>query len=530
MSLLSILDIRTLMMGYMVSLFICVGVMTIVWQQNRLRFGATSYWLANFVLQLLVLVLIVLRGLIPDFLSIIVSGFFAISGAILLLVGLQRHVGKQSSQQHNFALLLVFVVIHTYFTYAEPSLIARNINYSLFLIVMCGQAAWVMLAGIAPQQRRMGASLVGGVMVAYCLVNAGRLSTHLFIHPGNDFFHTGTSDALMFLFYQVLIVALTFSLVLMVNRQLYIELENDLEQRRKSEAAIRISEGRLARAELAGKSGNWELHLDSRRIVASTGASALYGLDKDRFDYESIKNIPLSEYRSILDTALSKLIHQGEAYDIEFKIRAADTGEIKDIHSIATYDPNSQTVFGVIQDISDRKLIEHELERLAQTDTLTGILNRRHFMLLAEQELSRTARYDGEMSVLMIDIDHFKVVNDTYGHHAGDLVLQELGRVFRQEMREVDFAGRIGGEEFSVVLPQTTMANALEAAERLRRAVEQTKVPLEQGLPIVMTVSIGVASLQDPKTNIDTLLGQADTALYEAKHQGRNRVCSHVAG
>lgn len=302
-------------------------------------------------------------------------------------------------------------------------------------------------------------------------------------------------------------------------------LENDVEQLKQSEKAVRTSEARLARAELAAKFGNWEFHLGSREVLVSKGAIKAYGLAGDQIDYETIKSIPLPEYRRQLDAAMAALIQHDEPYDVEFRIRAADTGEIKDIHSVATFDPASRTVFGIVQDVTDRKAVERELERLARIDQLTGLPNRSHFMSLAEQELARTSRYGGEMSVLMVDVDNFKAINDTHGHQIGDRVLQAMGHVFRRTLREVDFVGRVGGEEFAIVLPQTGVMQAFEAAERLRRAVEQTEFPLDHGLPLYVTISIGMTSNASAQANIDTLLSRADKALYEAKGEGRNRVC-----
>jgi len=183
----------------------------------------------------------------------------------------------------------------------------------------------------------------------------------------------------------------------------------------------------------------------------------------------------------------------------------------------------------IARDITEKKRAEQELERLAQTDMLTGLANRRHFMTLAEQELARAVRYGGKLSVLMMDIDHFKNVNDTYGHHAGDLVIQKLGQLCQETLRKnIDVAGRIGGEEFAVILPETDSQQAVDAAERLRCAIANTEVPWEQGGPLHFTVSVGVASLAVQKTNLDALLACADQSLYEAKASGRNRVCEHA--
>jgi diguanylate cyclase (GGDEF)-like protein/PAS domain S-box-containing protein len=179
--------------------------------------------------------------------------------------------------------------------------------------------------------------------------------------------------------------------------------------------------------------------------------------------------------------------------------------------------------------ITAHKAAEKELERLAQVDVLTGLANRRHFMALAEQELLRTARYGGQLSVLMMDIDFFKNVNDTYGHRTGDRVIQQLGMLCREALREIDVIGRIGGEEFAVVLPQTGSQSAIDMAERLRETIASAEVSLENGMPLHFTISIGVATLVGTETNLDTLLGYADKFLYAAKHNGRNRVCAKAS-
>lgn len=225
---------------------------------------------------------------------------------------------------------------------------------------------------------------------------------------------------------------------------------------------------------------------------------------------------------------LNDKVMQGEAGTLEYEIIGFKGRRCwVDTHAVPMRDSTGliRGVLSVTRDITERKKARQELERLARIDVLTGLANRRHFMVLAEQELTRTLRYGGALSVLMIDIDHFKNVNDTHGHQTGDLVLQRLGGLCREALREVDCIGRIGGEEFAVVLPLTDGARALEVAERLRRTVADTEVALERGLPLRFTLSIGVTTLVDRGTNLDTLLGQADSALYEAKRTGRNRVC-----
>ena len=173
----------------------------------------------------------------------------------------------------------------------------------------------------------------------------------------------------------------------------------------------------------------------------------------------------------------------------------------------------------------ENRQVHDELERQAHFDYLTGLENRRHFLNLAENELARTLRYGRQLSIVMLDVDHFKNVNDTYGHKVGDLVLKKLAKLCRATLRDVDIIGRIGGEEFAVLLPETSCEQAKEIAERLRAEIASAQVKLDSGLPLRFTASFGVTTLCENDANIDILLDQADQSLYRAKNEGRNRVC-----
>lgn len=167
------------------------------------------------------------------------------------------------------------------------------------------------------------------------------------------------------------------------------------------------------------------------------------------------------------------------------------------------------------------------LEETVRTDSLTGLNNRRHFFDLGRTAIKRAVRSRTPVTAIMFDADHFKRVNDGYGHGVGDKALVHLGQLARQALREIDTLARVGGEEFAVILENTTEAAAAEVAERLRASIESAPLPLERG-DIGLTVSIGVACFQpDSSDDLDDLLVLADKALYRAKADGRNRVCCH---
>jgi len=165
-----------------------------------------------------------------------------------------------------------------------------------------------------------------------------------------------------------------------------------------------------------------------------------------------------------------------------------------------------------------------ELRRLASIDELTGVANRRWFTAMASRELERCRRFNHQLALLMIDVDHFKRVNDTRGHAVGDDVLKAFTRVLEGNLRSVDLLGRLGGEEFAVVLPESDQKAAGHTAERLRAAVEALAFPFEDGTTLKITTSVGIAILASVGETLDSLLARADTALYTAKREGRNRV------
>ncbi len=174
-------------------------------------------------------------------------------------------------------------------------------------------------------------------------------------------------------------------------------------------------------------------------------------------------------------------------------------------------------------DITDRKKAEMELERLARMDVLTGVTNRRYFFELAETQFERAQRYHQSLAVMLLDVDHFKQVNDRYGHLAGDAILQMVARECQSRIRRSDLFARYGGEEFICLLPEQDEAGAYETAEKIRRLIEQAQAWYESQ-PIRVTASLGLAVIQDEVLTLEGLIDRADQALYQSKANGRNKV------
>jgi len=181
------------------------------------------------------------------------------------------------------------------------------------------------------------------------------------------------------------------------------------------------------------------------------------------------------------------------------------------------------------RDVTPRKRAERALRELATQDPLTGVSNRRRFFEAARHEFERARRHKRPLSILMLDVDEFKGVNDCHGHAAGDMMLKALCTVLQASVRKIDFVGRLGGEEFGVLLPEAELPVAAQIAERCRRAVEAS-VARDGGKELKFTASFGVAALSDADGSAEDCLRRADAALYRAKQRGRNRVESGDAG
>ena len=227
-------------------------------------------------------------------------------------------------------------------------------------------------------------------------------------------------------------------------------------------------------------------------------------------------DVPADKLEDFIASRLA-LIRAGDPTPYDLPIR---DGRRVRVHTTMLPDGGRMLTYCDVTDI-----VRHadELQKLATTDALTGMANRRHFLALADAEWNRFQRYQRPLSLLMVDIDHFKMVNDRFGHDAGDEALTLITEACRERQRASDIVGRIGGEEFALLLPETDLAQAVVVAERIRAAVLARPFVMEK-FAVPLTVSIGVAAATLSMSGIGALMKAADRALYDAKAQGRNRV------
>jgi len=231
---------------------------------------------------------------------------------------------------------------------------------------------------------------------------------------------------------------------------------------------------------------------------------------------------------------LRQILSGKKQVDVEME-RFTKNGKVVSVNLIATPLVNEKgEVMGIIEsfrDITERKKIEKEKEALtkklkhqAQTDGLTGVYNRQHLDEELKIEIKRAQRYNRPLSLIMLDIDHFKKVNDRCGHQVGDWALKKIAKSMKDVARATDFVGRYGGEEFIVVCTETAIDKALNLAERMKKEIKGLRVLDKDGLSLGITGSFGVAQYSESE-DFDKLLAKVDDALYRAKKEGRDRIC-----
>ena len=253
------------------------------------------------------------------------------------------------------------------------------------------------------------------------------------------------------------------------------------------------------------------------------------------FRREEMLGTPLSDYYNIRGDRqkIVQAIYEagGKAIRVESALRHKDGSVVWVLtNAFVRFDSEGQPVSiqGLARDISERKRMEDQLMTLSRTDGLTGVYNRSHFMEKAEEVISMMRRYRRPASMMVADLDHFKSINDKYGHHAGDLALKAFTDVCRQEIRESDILGRLGGEEFGLMLPETTIQHARVLAERIRKATSALEIKLDDQT-IRIAVSIGLVELNPEDATLDAAMRSADMAMYQAKAGGRNQVVAAMA-
>ena len=304
----------------------------------------------------------------------------------------------------------------------------------------------------------------------------------------------------------------------------------DVTQLAEAERARHVADARFRNAFEHAPIGKALVELERGEatvVECNRALCSITGYRQDELLAESLDRLVIAEDRA-LDRELRDRLLAGriESYTVEKRLRHKSGDHVWCQLSVSLA-PGAQgeRASGIVhvQDISERRRFEQRLRYLADHDSLTGLINRRRFRAELEQHLSFNQRYGGQGAVLVLDIDDFKHVNDTLGHHAGDNLIRRTADILRERIRATDTVGRLSGDEFAVLMPQVDEAGALQLADDLREEISERAVPAEDAEPV--TVSIGVSMYGSERAaGAESVLVAADLAMYRAKEEGRDRI------
>ena len=348
------LDMRTIIFSYVITDIVCMVIILLLWQQTRRRFAGTAFFVFDFVLQTIALFLIILRGSIPDWMSMVLANALAIIGALLGYMGLLRFIGKKSSQIHNYVLITAFVLIHAYFALVQPNLAARNLNLSIVLLIICLQCACLMLRGVEPGMRQL-TRVVGIVFILYCLVSMVRIVEYFTgSHSTGDYLQSGAFEQLVLISNQMLFILLTYSLVLMFNKRLLVDVKMGEE---KFSKAFQSSPYALTITRLS----------DGQIIEVNDSFFNITGYQLADIRGKTTIDMHLWDRAEDRAFVLGELASKGKVLECEFPFRKKSGERITGLFSAEIINvDNEKYVLSSINDITERRRMDDTLQETNQ--------------------------------------------------------------------------------------------------------------------------------------------------------------------
>lgn len=358
-----LLDMRTIVFSNVLTDIVCMLVILLLWHQSRKRFAGTGFWVFDYAFQTAALFLIILRGSIPDWMSMVLANTLVIAGALLGYMGLGRFVEKKISQVHNYVLLAAFACVHTYFAFVQPNLAARSLNLSVGLLIICFQCMWLLVHRVEAGMRQLTLG-VGIVFGAYCLVSIVRI-VDFFIGMGatNDYFQSGAFESLILISYQMLFILLTYSLALMFNKRLLVEVKT---QEEKFSKAFHSSPYAIMLTRLS----------DGQIIEVNDGFLNITGYQYAEIMGKTTVGLQFWDKEEDRVVAVNELSKIGKVKGREFQFRKKSGEMITGLFSAEIIPINNQEfVLSSISDITERKRAEVEREKLIRElqEALTSV-------------------------------------------------------------------------------------------------------------------------------------------------------------
>jgi PAS domain S-box-containing protein len=381
-----LLDMRTIIFSYVVTDIVCMVVIILLWQQNRKRFAGTLFWVFNFAMQISALYLIILRGSIPDWMSFVLANTLVIAGGLLGYMGLERFVGKKSSQIYNYIILAIFAFIHAYYTFVQPDQAIRNLNATVGLLIICFQCAWLLLYRVKPGMRQLTRG-VGIVFGAYCLVGIIRIVEYFTsAHLTSDYLQSGTFEQLILVSNQMLFILLTYSLVLMFNKHLLLDIMTEEE---KFSKAFHLSPYAITITRLS----------DGRIIEVNDGFMNITGYQLADLSEKTTYALHLWDRNEDRALVAEELASKGGVRNREYQFRIKSGERITGLFSAEIIIINNEKcVLSSINDITERKLAEEAIKGKAiELERFNNLMIGRELMMVDfKKEINELRKRLGE--------------------------------------------------------------------------------------------------------------------------------------
>lgn len=460
-------------------------------------------------------------------LAIPVHHLALMAGSLLIYVGIRRFLGKRERRAPMVALLVVILVEATVFTFVFDSVAARWMVLYTALAVALGMGAASAFRDRTPDVDRTAVFLGWILSVAAVLYLAEAVSQVLVPRPaGESVFTPSPLVTISYIVEVTATVLLTFDLILMINQRLSAKVAEDAANLRSVFESIpdavvvsRVRDGVI--------------------VDANPGFTRMSGYSRAEAVEGSLRGTDLWANPGDRDRLVAELTATGACQDLQARMRLKDGSDLECVLNARTFHLGAEPhLVSVTRDISDELAMQEQLRRDATTDELTGVANRRHFLALAQSAVADASAKRYPLTLTMLDMDGLKLINDTLGHACGDAALVAFADMIGACLGDAEPAdvspaswslGRVGGDEFALLLPGVDPAAGFDVVERLRGYVAESPKAFDGG-DVALAFSAGIASLDGAGDSLEDLLARADAALYQAKNEGRNRVVLAAVG
>ena len=487
------LDIKTLMIMNLLINVVGSLAMAIIWKQNKNRFTGIGFWLADMLMQAIGSLLIILRGIIPNFFSIVIANTLIILGVVLLYTGMSKFIEKKVRNMQNYFLIVLGFFALSYYTYIQFDLNMRTTINATMLLIVTLQIAWLLLKKVDANLFK-STWITGLIFCSYALVNLLEINKLLFFPSReNDFFKASLFESLKVLSFATLSALLTITLVLMVNKRLLIVL-------REKEQQFSVAFHSSPYAIILTKIENGMIFEVNEGFVKLTGYQYSEVLGKTTLA------LKLWEREEDRIAVVKDLLEHEEVQEIECNFRTKAGKIINGLFSSKIITINGEKcILSNISDITNISNMKQQLQVMATHDALTELPNRILFYDRLAIALANARRNRKGIAILSLDLDRFKDINDSLGHDTGDKVLQAAAKKLTGVVRSVDTVARFGGDEFVVLLGEIELKADVEGV--LQKILGSFRESLKvNGVDLILTVSIGVALYPTDDYDINALI------------------------